>query len=116
MNDPAWLANLWLNLDKVNWDEWSHRMHNVARRQGFCYWLDATFAPPDINTAARQHYTWQLNDDSLHGFILNTIARSECKVIEHLQTSNAVWNALCEHHEKRRVWHQILLVKQLLKM
>ena len=33
-----------------------------------------------------------------------------------MQTSNAVWNALCEHHKKRGVWHQILLVKQLLEM
>jgi len=61
------------------------------------------FTPPDLTTEAGRHYTWQLNNDSLHGFILNTISHSKCKVIEHLQTSNAIWEALCEHHEKRGV-------------
>jgi len=52
MNDLAWPASLRLDLEKANWDEWSHRMRNTARRNGFCYWLDATFTPPDLTTEA----------------------------------------------------------------
>ena len=52
MNDLAWLVNLRLDLEKANWNEWSYRMRNTARRSGFRYWLDATFTPPDINTEA----------------------------------------------------------------
>jgi len=91
-------------------------MRNTAWRQGFRYWLDGMFTPPDLTTEAGRHYTWQLNDDSLRGFILNTISRSECKVIKHLQMSNTVWEVLRERHEKRGAWHQLMLVKQLLKM
>ena len=116
MNDPTWPANLRLDLEKANWNEWSYRMRNTAQRCGFCHWLNATYAPPDINTEAGQHYIWQLNDDSLRGFILNAIAQPKCKVIENCQTSNDMWEALRQHHEKCSVWHQLLLVKQLLEM
>ena len=52
----------------------------------------------------------------MRGFILQNISWAECKIIEHLQTSNEVWNALRTRHEKRGTWHQIMLVKQLLEM
>jgi len=116
MNDPAWLANLQLDLEKANWNEWSYRMRNTAQRCGFRHWLNATYSPPNIHAEAGRHYIWQLNDDSLRGFILNAVTQSECKVIENCQTSNEMWEALCQCHEKRGVWHQLLLVKQLLEM
>jgi len=65
---------------------------------------------------ANRHYTWQLNDNSMCGFILQNILRAECKIIEHLHTSNEVWKALHTRHEKCGTWHQIMLVKQLLEI
>jgi len=52
----------------------------------------------------------------MRGFILQNILWAECKIIEHLQTSNQVWKALRTCHEKHGTWHQIMLVKQLLEM
>jgi len=91
-------------------------MQIIAQRMGFCYWLNGTYAPLDVVATANWHYTWQLNDDSMCGFILQNILQAECKIIEHLQTLNQVWKALCTCHEKRSTWHQIMLVKQLLEM
>jgi len=52
MNDLAWLASLQLDLEKGNWDEWSHCMQNTAQRQGFHYWLDGMFTLPDLTMEA----------------------------------------------------------------
>jgi len=49
-------------------------------------------------------------------FILQNILRAECKIIKHLHTLNEVWKALRTCHEKCGTWHQIMLVKQLLKI
>jgi len=76
-------------------------MHIIAQRTGFCHWLNGTYAPPDVASQANRHYTWQLNDDSMHSFILQNILRAECKIIKHLHTSNDMWKALRTHHEKR---------------
>ena len=52
----------------------------------------------------------------MRSFLLQNISWAECKIIKNLQTSNEVWNALHTQHEKHGVWHQIMLVKQLLEM
>jgi len=116
INNPAWPASLRLDLEKGNWDEWSHHMHIITQRTGFRHWLNGTYAPPDVASQANQHYTWQLNDDSMRGFILQNILRAECKIIEDLHTSNDMWKVLHTHHEKHGTWHQIMLVKQLLEI
>jgi hypothetical protein len=75
-------------------------MELVAQCQGFDLWLDGTFAQPELSVDTTKHYLWQSNDKSLHGFMLNNISHSKCKIVCLLQTVNAVWNALCAWHEK----------------
>src|SRR5712691_5128574 len=91
-------------------------MRLVAQLQGFHYWLDGTFAQPSLASDAGRHYTWQLTDVSLRAFLLENISRAECKLVEHLPTSSAVWNALRARHEKRGLHSQLTLIKQVLEV
>jgi hypothetical protein len=116
ISDPNWPANLRLDLGKMNWDEWSHRMGLVAQRQGFRFWLDGTYAQPDLATSPGRHYTWQLNDDSLRAFLLHNISHAECKLVENLPTSCAVWASLKARHQKRGLYAQLTLIKQVLEI
>jgi hypothetical protein len=100
INDASWPANLRLDLDSSNWDEWSLCMELVAQCQGFNLWLEGTFTQPELSIDANKHYLWQSNDKSLRGFMLNTISHSECKIVHLLKTANAIWNALHTWHEK----------------
>jgi hypothetical protein len=114
ITDPHWPAKLWLDLDSGNWEEWSHCMCIIVQNQGFDYWLHGTFAEPDLSTAAGCHYTWKSNDKSLRAFLLHTISRAECKIVKHLPTVNAVWNALHLRHENCGLYAQLMLIKECL--
>ena len=116
ISDPHWPPKLRLDLDSCNWEEWSHRMSLVARRQGFHFWLEGIFSQPDLTVDATWHYTWKSNDVSLHAFILDTITCAECKLMQHLPTTSAVWKLLRECHEKRGTFTQLMLIKQALKI
>ena len=87
-------------------------MDLVAQRQGFDDWLLGTFAQPDLTAEAARHYIWRSNDKSLKAFILNTISRSECKLVSKLPTASEVWNALRTRHEKRGPFAQLMLIKR----
>jgi len=86
----------------------------IVQNQGFCHWLDGTFAQPDLSTSAGCHYMWQLNDDSLKAFLFHTISHAECKLVKDLPMANAVWNALRIRHKKQGPYTQLMLIKECL--
>jgi hypothetical protein len=106
INDPSWPSHLLLDLDKANWEQWSFRMEQVAQCQGFSYWLHGTYLQPSLSTNPAKHYTWQMNNESLHAFILQYLSVDDVKEVSHLPLASEVFACLRTRHVTLGTWVQ----------
>ena len=114
MSDPAWPADLCLDLAKSNWEEWSFQLKMQCNHLGFTKWLKGTLPQPDAALHPKAHDIWEMNDCSLRGFICVHISKADYNAVSHLSTSHLIFKELQQCHEKLWVHAQLLLLKKAL--
>jgi gag-polypeptide of LTR copia-type len=106
MNDPTWPADLVLDREKGNWEEWSSRLNILAERQGFSFWLNGTFSQPPLSDDATRHFTWNINDASLRGFIRQYISIADRDDVADLKSSAQIFAFLSNRYVALGTWAQ----------
>ena len=116
INNPAWPAEFRLDRSLANWNEWSHRLKRLCKRQGFSAWLNMDFTPPHPISEARAHRIWTVNDESLSAFIMEHISAQDYKAVCDLPDSRTIFAELRKRHENLGSHTQILLIERAMKI
>jgi hypothetical protein len=110
--DTSWPADLTLDLEKSNWQEWRRRMNIRSMGSGFCSWLDGSLECPDQILYPDAHRVWKKNDHTFKQFILKHISADDYQQVYRLDRCYEVFEELRKRHELLGIYAQAALFKK----
>ncbi|KAN0126393.1 hypothetical protein V8E52_000033 [Russula decolorans] len=114
--DTSWPADLTLDLEKSNWQEWRRRMDIRSMWWGFGSWLDGSLECPDQSLYPDAHRVWKKNDHTFRKFILKHISADDYQQVYRLDKCHDVFEKLRKRHELLGIYAQAALVKKAFQL
>jgi hypothetical protein len=114
LHDASWPADLTLDLEKSNWQEWKRQMEIRSSMLGFFFWLDGSLECPDQSLYPDAHRVWKKNDYTFRAFILQHISNDDYRQVYRLEKCHEVFEELRKRHELLGIYAQGALFKKAL--
>ena len=111
-SDISWPADLILDWQKSNWQEWSRRLNIMVDKRAFTDWLDGGIPCPDATTHARACQIWKINDHALRTFMLKRVSSTDYNIVCELPDSHTIYKALRHRHQRFELEAQVLLIRE----
>jgi hypothetical protein len=114
--DTSWPADLTLDLEKSNWQEWKRHMDIHSLGSGFSFWLDGSLECPDESLYPDTHRVWKKNEQIFREFIFKHISADDYQQVYRLDKCSEVFEALRKRHELLGIYAQAALFKKALNI
>lgn len=111
-SDMYWPADLILDWQKSNWQEWSRQLNIMVDKHAFTDWLDGSIPCPGAATHARASQIWKINDCALRTFMLERVSHTDHNIVCELPNSHTIYKALRHRHQRFELEAQVLLISE----